>query len=305
MLAKSLRRVLLAELLILLGVWWGLGSSPGMSGLAGLGICIALFFAVNSIIPVTTAILAAVYARRLDERVRPRFGDLMRAGLRDWLAFFALFIVIQPFVGWWMRSDRRHAAGQGKRLVVLVHGYCCNRGLWWWFARELRKGGVSIAGVDLEPPLAGIDVLAAGLAKRIDALAAESGPAKIVLVAHSMGGLVARACLRRYGAGRVEKLITLGTPHSGTELARLGLGSNARQMRPGCAWIRQLNETSIPAVPTVAIWSASDNFVLPQDHGRLPGAPEHRLRDLGHLSMVFSPRVLRLALDALSGGRPG
>jgi triacylglycerol lipase len=302
MLAKWLRGVLLAELLILLAVWWGLGSGPGMSGLAALGICIALFFAVNSVIPATTGILAAVYARRLDERIRPRFGDLMRAELGDWLAFLALFIVIQPFAGWWMRSDRGRAPSREGRLVVLVHGYCCNRGLWWWFARELRKGGVSIASVDLEPPLAGIDVLAAGLAKRINALVAEREPAKIVLIAHSMGGLVARACLHRYGAGRVEKLITLATPHSGTELAQLGLGCNARQMQPGSAWIRQLNETGTPAVPTVAIWSASDNFVLPQDHGRLPGAPKHRLRDLGHLSMVFSPRVLGLVLDALSGG---
>jgi len=41
---------------------------------------------------------------------------------------------------------------------------------------------------------------------------------EIVIVAHSMGGLVARSAIEEHGA-KVAKLITLGTPHLGTPLA--------------------------------------------------------------------------------------
>ena len=54
---------------------------------------------------------------------------------------------------------------------------------------------------------------------------------QMVLIGHSMGGLVARACMRRYGAKGVAKLIALGSPHHGTRLARFGPGRNAQLLR--------------------------------------------------------------------------
>lgn len=38
---------------------------------------------------------------------------------------------------------------------------------------------------------------------------------KVDLVAHSMGGLVARAYLKKHGTGQVDRLVALGTPHKG------------------------------------------------------------------------------------------
>ncbi len=53
----------------------------------------------------------------------------------EWFATMLLFILIQPFERWWMGADtiRRRS---GRTTVLLVHGYCCNRGFWWW----LRSG---------------------------------------------------------------------------------------------------------------------------------------------------------------------
>ncbi|HEX4050771.1 MAG TPA: hypothetical protein VHY19_07850 [Steroidobacteraceae bacterium] len=60
-----------------------------------------------------------------------------------------------------------------------------------------------------------IDVSAAGLARALEAEPA----ARLVLVGHSMGGLVARAALGRCSratAHRIEQLIGLGAPHGGS-----------------------------------------------------------------------------------------
>lgn len=49
--------------------------------------------------------------------------------------------------------------------------------------------------------------------------------AKIDIVAHSMGGLVARSALENYGKGDlVQNLITLGTPHKGSPMAIIKYG---------------------------------------------------------------------------------
>lgn len=42
---------------------------------------------------------------------------------------------------------------------------------------------------------------------------------KITLVAHSAGGVVARLALVRYGAGQINRLITIAAPHLGTDRA--------------------------------------------------------------------------------------
>ena len=61
-----------------------------------------------------------------------------------------------------------------------------------------------------------------------------------MLVCHSMGGLAARAWLRDADPARVHRIVTIGTPHRGTWLARFGRTVNGRQMRMGGEWLRKL-----------------------------------------------------------------
>jgi hypothetical protein len=57
----------------------------------------------------------------------------------------------------------------------------------------------------------GVDELGRGLAER---LRAENG--RVMIVAHSMGGLVSRAALACHGMKKVERVVLLGTPNSGS-----------------------------------------------------------------------------------------
>ena len=153
--------------------------------------------------------------------------------------------------------------------------------------------------INLEPPLADIDSFAEHLHNRIDALLTETGADRVMLVAHSMGGLVSRAYLRRHGCARVSVLITLGSPHHGTVIARFGAGRDARQMEAGSSWLRQLGDRESFAIPVLSLWGGIDEIVVPQDSSRLAGARETMFAAHGHLALLFSPAVLKALLTEL------
>lgn len=61
-----------------------------------------------------------------------------------------------------------------------------------------------------------IDIYAQRLSQVVDNLLSYTGKKKVVIIAHSMGGLVARDYIRNYdGKNKVEKLINIGTPNHG------------------------------------------------------------------------------------------
>ena len=223
-----------------------------------------------------------------------------RCAIGELLALFTSFVIIQPFERWWMGSDAVGPVGQGRIPVLLVHGYLCNRGLWWRLRRRLRARQHAVATVNLQPPLAGLDELAKRLGERIDALLAETGALKIVLVTHSMGGLIARAYLQQHGAAHIAGLVTLAAPHQGTLIAGLGWGRNARQMIPNSEWLQRLNALPAPPIPIANIWSLDDEIVAPPESSRFPGAQESVLSGLGHMALVFSPAVLARVEDELT-----
>ena len=76
---------------------------------------------------------------------------------------------------------------------------------------NLRAGGFDPVLYDYDWRL-GVDELGTALAKRIHTESRD----RIMIVAHSMGGLVSRAALALPGMNRVERLVLLGTPNFGS-----------------------------------------------------------------------------------------
>jgi len=241
---------------------------------------------------------AICWPRSRNDSPRQNIGFLAacRTILTEWLVFFALFGVIQPFADS-VFSVKGAPRGTEKLPVMVVHGYRCNSGLWWWMIARLRAAGFAADAIDLEPALASLDRFADQLHHAIEAYLQDTGARKLRLVTHSMGGLVARAYLQRYGSQRVGKVITLACGHHGTRIARLGLGKNAREMERGSAWLAALPEPA--PVPVLTVWTAQDNFIGPQTSSRLSGAQEIVLCGMGHLTFMFSRRVLDIVLKEL------
>ena len=121
-----------------------------------------------------------------------------------------------------------------RRLVLLVHGLCVNDAVW---NREGHDHGEALERDLGFAPLylrynTGRHVSTNGreLAELLETVLAGGGvpPAELVIVAHSMGGLVTRSALH-YGArdghswpGSLRSVVFLGTPHHGAPLERAG-----------------------------------------------------------------------------------
>jgi len=308
-LARSLLAVSLFEFATYAALNWWLVGIRGWAPAAALTLAVVI--AVGWRVAMTLASYAVAW--HYGSRAPPEFQRSPLALLPDFLAeaaaMSAVYGVLQPFERFVM-GDRRPPATSRGLPVVLVPGYVCNRGLWWALARALRARGADCWPVTLEPVYGPIDDLVVPFAAAVDEVLAETGYSQVVIVAHSMGGLVARAYLRDYGARKVARLITLGSPHHGSMHARLGAGLNAREMEPGSAWLAALAaaESGGFPVPFTSIFSYHDNFVAPQTSSRHPAARNVALAGVGHLSLVLSPRVHRLIaaeVDAMKPARGG
>ena len=211
---------------------------------------------------------------------------------------------------WDMLRPRLQAPGAatdaGDLPVLLIHGYVCNRGYWTQLSRQLALAGIAHDAVDLEPIAADIEDFVPQVEQAITQLCARTGSGQVILVAHSMGGLVARAWLRRHGVARVARIITIGTPHHGTALANLAAGSNARQMSringAPDAWLSQLaaSETPERRALITSMYSHHDNIVAPQTSAHLPGARNLAFGGIGHVALASDARVLRQLLAQIT-----
>lgn len=178
--------------------------------------------------------------------------------------------------------------------VLLLHGVGCNAGVWSGFRRHLAEQGIGpVYALSYGPPLASIEHFADQVADRIAGIIAATGAAQVVIVAHSMGGLVARAYLRSYGGGRVRRLITIGTPHHGSMHAWMMAGLSLAQMRPKNAWLADLNDNldSADGVPVASAWSWHDSMVTPQTSSRIDWGENIALTGVAHNALLDDPQV--------------
>ncbi len=115
-----------------------------------------------------------------------------------------------------------------------------------------------------------ISVYADRLSKMIDIALYATGKNKVDLVAHSMGGLVVREYVRKYGTSKVNKIITLGTPNHGTNGYSAGLGCDighrgpeCEDMRSGSTFITTLNsQETFPGIKYLAVIGVSSDYLL-------------------------------------------
>lgn len=278
---------------------------PGASLPAVVVLALALYGAVRLVLVLVSFLVARLY--RGEPWSPLGLGGWLRCLLGEWTAIMRHHLYVLPFhrlLRPWLRGDTwtfggHEDAGDAPALppILLLHGLWNNAGVWHPFVQAFRRRGFRrLFSYTYGPPWSGIEQFADAVAVEIEAICARCAADRIVVVAHSMGGLVARAYLRRYGADRVDRLITLATPHRGSALAHLAFGVCGQQLRPESDWIRAWESLPPIAVPCASIYSEHDNLVSPQSSPELPGARWIAVRGLGHNAFHYSRAVLHLVL---------
>ncbi len=187
--------------------------------------------------------------------------------------------------------------------VILLHGLFQNRSCLFWLQRRLQSAGYSRVISINTPPWRDLETLTEVLAKKVDELRIQTKGAKVLLVGHSMGGIIARNYVQnRGGAAYVKGMVTLGSPHHGSKLAPFAISSMGKMLLPGSAFLNEFNSVPWPeGVRAVSIYTRYDNIVLPADSAIMAGAATVELEGMGHTSLLFHPRSLQTVVEALDG----
>lgn len=190
--------------------------------------------------------------------------------------------------------------------IVLLHGIVDNRSAFAVLRRTLRRRGYGrITTVNYSPVTSDVRKAARYLARHVERVCAQSGYDQVFIVGHSLGGIIARYYVQRLGGDhRVNTVVTLGSPHAGTQCARMFPLKVTRQLRPGSDLMTELSEATDCATRFVAIYSDRDEVVVPNRSASLehPDLMVTRIRvhGVGHLSLLVDRDVVHTVADALT-----
>jgi Palmitoyl protein thioesterase len=204
-----------------------------------------------------------------------------------------------------------HDAAAAATPVLLVHGMVDNRSIFTLLRRSLRRCGFGqVRTVNYSVFTSDVRTAAADLGRAVEQVCAETGYERVHVVAHSLGGVVARYYVQRQGGdARVHTLVTLGAPHGGTMaaqvVARVLPLRLCRQLRPDSDLIGELAEPA-PGCRTrfLAVWSDLDQLIYPKANARIEhpdlAADNVLVPGLGHMSLPAAAQVARTVSRALA-----
>ncbi len=306
MIARITRALLVLQFIAAAGIGWLAMrylhvEQPALALLAGIAFVVLL----RLLITANNFFLAWRFASNTPAEYRLTLRQACRLFSGEFRATMTSSSWAMPFHAF----AKRIAPQPADLPVLLIHGYGCNSGYWHSMSQALQRTRISHYAVSLEPITCGIDEYVPMVQAAIEHLCSETGQSQILIVAHSMGGLAARAYLRKCGSHRIAKVITLGTPHHGTGLAQFGIGTNTVQMRwtigeqegPASPWLRALAADEDAAVYRlfVSIFSHHDNIVSPQTSSYLAGAKNIALYGIGHVALASHPLVQALVIEEI------
>jgi triacylglycerol lipase len=291
--ARFWRCVLGCELLIAAAIAWL--STSARDWPAALAIALGVFAGVQFLL-VGVSFLAT---QLTGERQRPGAGHRWRAWVSESLHFLRVQLAMS--VPRARITRHRTPIEPPTRPLLLLHGILCNHAVWQRLGARLAAIGFApIVAPDFEPLNAGIDVYRACAERELLALHRQCR-APVAIVAHSMGGLVARSLLATLGPEVISTVVTVASPHHGTALAGCLPLAAARQMRPESDWLATLNSAQADQlpVPITSIYGRDDNLVVPAESAMLRGAESCELRGLGHFGLLRSRGALEAIVSAL------
>lgn len=200
-----------------------------------------------------------------------------------------------------------------KRPLLLIHGIFHNHSAFFKIKRQLLSHGWDkIYTINLSTYSQGIEDLAILTEKKVDAILEQTNSDKVDIIAHSLGGIIARYYIQILtGHQKVKHCITLGTPHQGTLLSNVGIGKSIKEIRITSGLIKKLNSKPLPkSVSFTSFWSPFDAMVWPSRYAQIKhdSKTDSHIQNIevlnaGHAGLLFSKEVFYKIATILDGKR--
>ncbi|MDP8225454.1 MAG: PilZ domain-containing protein [Candidatus Lernaella stagnicola] len=198
-----------------------------------------------------------------------------------------------------------------RQPVLMLHGWLGTRGVLNFLERRLKRAGFPVFSIDLGLlNVRDIEHSAEVVAGKLRCLSERMGFARISVLAHSMGGLIALWGLKKLNlAEYVSRMVAIGTPFHGSHLTRPGmvifspLIKTLWQMTPGSDFIQRLHEDPLPGNVDIVCFAARDDFFVRAESATLEGA-KNILIDGGHASLITSRYATAKVVAVLEGRDP-
>ena len=189
------------------------------------------------------------------------------------------------------------------RPVLLVHGFGGTKSSWSYFAQTLNARGHTVDAITYTPLGTSVEQLADRLAVEVGRMLSQTGAEKVHLVGHSLGGVViAQAIASGRLTGKVDTVVTLGSPFGGSPWAHvLPFGAIIRELREGSPLLRRLASAPIPDGVRWLAFTATLDMIVPGVRS-VPPHPQVEtitVGGVGHLGMLLSRQVVGRIVAAL------
>ena len=183
MLARLQRFITLALLAVACGWWFYFRVHAPQFAIAGF---FAIVLGYTGFLALEFMLLRVV--NRGDPSPRATAAELFSAWLGETLVAPRVFCWRQPF----RPNEVPDALSpvnvvHGRRGVVFIHGFFCNRAFWTPWLKRLRSSGHAFVAVSLEPVFASIDDYVPQIEAAVTQVTEATGMPPL-LVCHSMGG---------------------------------------------------------------------------------------------------------------------
>jgi triacylglycerol lipase len=192
---------------------------------------------------------------------------------------------------------------QQRNPVLLVHGIDDTGEVFHKMAGHLALQGWSVYSLDLVPNNGdvGLDELAKQIGDYVTATFAPEQ--RLDIVGFSMGGIVSRYYIQRLGGiNRVQRFITISSPHHGTVVAYGSQRPGCIQMRPESIFLKDLNSDAaiLEQLDFTSIWTPYDLMIVPANSSQMPIGSQVIIPVALHPWMLTDPRSLAAVKAALT-----
>jgi triacylglycerol lipase len=189
------------------------------------------------------------------------------------------------------------------RPVLLVHGFGGTKSSWSYLAQTLNARGQIFDAITYTPLGTSVEQLADRLAVEVGRMLSQTGADKVHLIGHSLGGVViAQAIASGRLTGKVDTVVTLGSPFGGSPWAHLlPFAAIIRELREGSPLLRRLASAPIPDGVRWLAFTATLDIIVPG----LRSVPPHpqvetiTVGGVGHNGMLLNRQVVGHIVAAL------